>query len=146
MADQTSGSHCGAPPKAPFQYRLDDKADDEEVESLCNYMVGGFHPVALGDVLGDDSRFRVVHKLGHGGYGTVWLCHDKVCKKRRAVKIMAAKASTPDCADFRALGLFDNIDPDTQMANNIQLALEHFWIKGPNGHHLCFVLPLLGPN
>lgn len=61
-----------------------------EVEEIHNYKPGGYHPVAIGDLLGTDNRFRVVQKLGHGGYATVWLCHDMFTRKWRAIKIMAA--------------------------------------------------------
>jgi serine/threonine-protein kinase SRPK3 len=30
--------------------------------------------------------------------------------------------------------------------NNICLPLNHFWINGPNGSHLCFVYPVAGPR
>ncbi|EAQ88771.1 hypothetical protein CHGG_05390 [Chaetomium globosum CBS 148.51] len=117
-----------------------------DIEHHQNYEQNGFHPVLLGDVLGDGGRFRVVHKLGYGGFATVWLCHDKVSKKWRAVKIMRAHPSTADCPDTKALKLFGGISPDVLAANGVQLPLEQFWIEGPNGRHLCFVLPLLGPN
>ncbi|KAK4154916.1 kinase-like domain-containing protein [Chaetomidium leptoderma] len=129
-----------------FKYRLNDDADADEVEDIFCYTPGGYHPVALGDALGDGGRFRVYHKLGFGGYATVWLCHDNISKKWRAVKIMTADSSTPDCAELKALRLFNGIDPDVLAANRLQLALEHFWIDGPNGRHLCFVLPFLGPK
>jgi serine/threonine protein kinase len=129
----------------PNHYILEDYANENDVENLYRYVPGGYHPVALGDVF-DDGRFRVVHKLGFGGYATVWLCRDNTTKKWRAAKIMTAKASKPDCADLRALGLFKGIDSDVLATNHIQLPLEHFWLDGPNGRHLCFVLPLLGPS
>lgn len=143
MTDQTHHSQTGEE-EHQFEFRLENDADPEEVEHIYGYVPGGYHPVALGDRLGDGGRFRVVHKLGFGGYATVWLCHDGVAKKWRAVKIMAAKASTPECADLRALELFAGLDPDVLAANHIQLALDTFWLDGPNGRHLCFVLPLLG--
>ncbi|KAK4039468.1 kinase-like domain-containing protein [Parachaetomium inaequale] len=148
MTDPTRDydSHDEAPAPEMFQYKLDDDADGTEVEDLGNYVPGGYHPVALGDVLGDSGRFRVVHKLGFGGYATVWLCHDNESKKWRTVKVMAAHASTPDCADLRALELFSGTSLDLLAANRVQLALEHFWVDGPNGRHLCFVLPFLGPG
>ena len=132
-----------------YKYKLrhdeDEYVDDwPDVEDLSHYEQGGFHPVLLGDFLGDGGRFRVVHKLGYGRFATVWLCHDSVSKKWRAVKIMAARDSTADCPDMRALKIFDGMDPDVLTAKGVQLPLEHFWIKGPNGRHLCFVLPLLG--
>lgn len=44
-------------------------------EPLERYVLGGFHPVTLGDTF-CDGRYIVRHKLGHGGYSTVWLAWD----------------------------------------------------------------------
>jgi serine/threonine protein kinase len=121
--------------------------DDEDrmfsgFEEFESYERGGYHPIALGEVLRD--RFRVAHKLGFGNDSTVWLCHDSESGKWRAVKIMKASVSTPDCPDLRAMELFKDVDPAELRANHIQLPLEHFYIDGPNGRHLCLVLPFLG--
>ena len=40
-----------------------------------DYVVGGYHPVAVGDVY--DERYEVLHKLGWGVYSTVWCCWDR---------------------------------------------------------------------
>jgi serine/threonine protein kinase len=37
------------------------------------YLVSGFPFVSVGDVL---SHYRIVRKLGHGAYSTVWLAED----------------------------------------------------------------------
>ncbi|KAH6627435.1 kinase-like domain-containing protein [Chaetomium tenue] len=166
-ATSESGLATGLADEALTESALDTDDEDAPMEYLCNYRLvlshqdidnpniedhmnyyedGGFHPVLLGDVLGDGGRFRVVHKLGYGGFATVWLCHDKVSKKWRAVKIIAACASTLDCPDMKTLELFGGISPEVLAANGVQLPLEHFWIEGSNGRHLCFVLPLLGPR
>ena len=48
---------------------------DVDAESLGRYRVGGYHPVHLGDLL-KGGRYKIVHKLGYGGYSTVWLARD----------------------------------------------------------------------
>lgn len=45
-------------------------------EKLSKYRPGGYHPVSLGDTF-KDGRYEIHHKLGWGGFSTVWLAHDK---------------------------------------------------------------------
>ncbi|EAA28883.1 kinase-like protein [Neurospora crassa] len=115
------------------------------VEPLDEYKRDGFHPIIFGDRLGANGRFRVVSKLGAGGYGTVWLCEDTLSPtlKWRAVKVMSAKASKPDCEELRALEVFRSIDRSI-LENDFHLSapLEYFWIDGPNGRHLALVFSL----
>ena len=44
------------------------------LEPPARYRPGGYHPVHIGDIYRE--RYRVIHKLGHGTYSTVWLAHD----------------------------------------------------------------------
>lgn len=44
-------------------------------ELLEQYCPGGFHPVALGDTF-HNGRYVIKHKLGWGGFATVWLARD----------------------------------------------------------------------
>lgn len=46
-------------------------------EGLTGYRPGGYHPVSLGDCF-KDGRYQVYHKLGWGGFSTVWLAKDKM--------------------------------------------------------------------
>ena len=46
-----------------------------EEEKFLDYRPGGFHPIALGDTL-KDGRYKIHHKLGYGGFSTVWLARD----------------------------------------------------------------------
>jgi serine/threonine-protein kinase SRPK3 len=44
---------------------------DIDAEPLQRYCRGGYHPVKLGDAL-NDGTYKILHKLGWGGYSTVW--------------------------------------------------------------------------
>lgn len=63
-----------------------------DAEDLERYESGGFHPVHLGDRY-DNGRYRVVHKLGFGGFSTIWLARDEPEHKWVALKIVVADAS-----------------------------------------------------
>ena len=114
-----------------------------DTEDLERYAPGGFHPVSLGDVY--DERYRVVHKLGAGGFSTVWLARDDTEQRWVSLKIVVADHSEA----------FETKHVATQQAAlrcgsqaNSKLAVEYrrFTIDGPNGRHLCLVLPVLGPS
>jgi hypothetical protein len=47
-----------------------------DAEPLHRYRTGGYHPICLGDIL-KDGRYRILHKLGRGGYSTVWAARDQ---------------------------------------------------------------------
>lgn len=44
-------------------------------ERMAGYKPGVYHPVSLGDRF-KDGRYQIHHKLGWGGYSTVWLAKD----------------------------------------------------------------------
>ncbi|KAI9163422.1 High-affinity methionine permease [Paramyrothecium foliicola] len=48
---------------------------DIDAEPLRRYRPGGYHPVVLGDLL-NHGRYKVIHKLGWGGYATTWAAKD----------------------------------------------------------------------
>ena len=49
---------------------------DTEAEPLHRYRAGGYHPVHLGDMF-KDGRYKVLQKLGFGGFSTAWLARDQ---------------------------------------------------------------------
>jgi hypothetical protein len=49
---------------------------DVDAEPLHRYRKGGYHPVCLGDLL-KDRRYKILHKLGWGGYSTIWAARDQ---------------------------------------------------------------------
>ena len=73
---RTFGSHCLFSTAQAFQMDQFEYACDVDAEPLHRYRAGGYHPVRLGDLL-EDGRYKVLRKLGWGGYSTVWAARDQ---------------------------------------------------------------------
>jgi len=122
------------------------------LEHIHDYEPNGHHPVHLGDVYGNNGRYRVIHKLGHGGFANVWLCRDTEAKeatKYVALKILMAGTSSDDCPELRVNLLktaHNQLAPEGDGRESICFPLDHFKIHGPNGDHISLVYPVLGPN
>jgi serine/threonine protein kinase len=114
-----------------------------DTEDLERYEPGGFHPVHLGDVY--DGRYRVMHKLGAGGFSTVWLARDETEHMWVALKIVVADYSMSVYTKSQL-----SCHAASQCASNAVFLFvvehRHFTLDGPNGRHLCLVLPVLGPS
>ncbi|KAI0860030.1 kinase-like domain-containing protein [Xylaria cubensis] len=121
--------------------------DIGDIEDVEEYRPGGLHPVDMFDTLLDD-RFEVCHKLGSGGMATVWLCYEKAVKKWKAIKINTADRSNEDSPEIRVSKVLQKSGDTSQLLQDYHIAmpLETFWIEGPNGKHLCTVLPVMGPR
>ncbi|KAK3985430.1 kinase-like domain-containing protein [Cladorrhinum sp. PSN332] len=113
-----------------------------DLEPLEEYQQGGFHPVHLGDLLGSDNRYRIIHKLGYGGFGTVWLSRDTKYSTYVALKVMIGDITLDQVPDLNLI----NLDKSIPGAQHIAAPLDQFSITGPNGTHQCIILPVLGPR
>lgn len=108
-----------------------------DVEDLENYVPGGYHPTLIGDIF-FGGRYTVVHKLGFGGYSTIWLARDHQCQRYVSLKILTAEASldSPEGDILHYLMKGDNAHPGKRFISPV---LDHFSFHGPNGHHRCLV-------
>ncbi|KAB8267701.1 kinase-like domain-containing protein [Aspergillus minisclerotigenes] len=107
----------------------------EEVERMEYYRAGGYHPVAIGDRF--HYRYRVVHKLGHSTYSTIWLARDERSHRYVAVKICTADSKSLEIDVLDKLSKPQHLlDMGRTMIPSI---LDRFNIQGPNGNHLCWV-------
>ena len=120
----------------------------ECLEKIWDYEPGGHHPVHLGDLL--HERYKVLHKLGRGGYSNVWLCSDILVHVGQphyvALNIMIAEVSTLDCTELRMTELVRSRAGSRPSSELFSFPLDRFEIKGPNGVHYVFVYPVLGPR
>ena len=122
----------------------------DETEDPERYREGGYHPILLGDEL-HQGRYRIVHKLGHGSYSTVWLVRDQQKAQYAALKIATADASKErtESQVLHRLGLMREWfwhGPDSQGWDFVPEMLDEFEIQGPNGNHKCIVLEPLGAS
>ncbi|CZT49989.1 uncharacterized protein RSE6_10901 [Rhynchosporium secalis] len=116
----------------------------DNVEKIEYYRPDGFHPVKIGDMF---NQYKVVHKLGYGGFATVWLARDTKEERYVALKIVLGQASQ-NVADIDIKGLSHVRDCVARgmLAPYIDLPLDHFWFDGPNGRHMCVVSHFHGPS
>ncbi|KAL4804594.1 kinase-like domain-containing protein [Aspergillus unguis] len=118
----------------------------DRLEKVWDYDEGGHHPVLLDDCFGDSGQYRVIHKLGNGGYANVWLCRVLNTEPTEyvALKILMADASEGNCPERLVFELQDLAKENPSIGEYVCLPLDHFQITGPNGSHLCIVYPLQG--
>jgi serine/threonine protein kinase len=86
------------------------------IENVQRYRPGGYHPVHIGDTL---SKYTVLHKLGYGGFSTVWL----VKRDRTPIQPIVLGAAQPPVTSFHALKILCSDVGD--MAKNNEMAMLH---------------------
>ncbi|KAH6918277.1 kinase domain protein [Coprinopsis sp. MPI-PUGE-AT-0042] len=112
-------------------------------EDLGMYVPGGYHPVELGDLL--HGRYRIMDKLGFGGYSTVWLARDTIQEHYVAVKVCLADLPSNETKILRDISLTSESSPVHPGRNSVPPLLDEFVIEGPNGAHACYTtLPTQG--
>lgn len=142
--DDAAGQHTTikfvdhAPSTSHGTYLAESK---DVLEPLEDYQDGGYHPVYLGDSSGADGRYHVLHKLGHGGFGAVWLCRDAQRSRYVALKTMTSDVASEELIELT----LERLDQSMPGAEYVATPLDHFSVEGPNGTHQCIVLPVLGP-
>jgi hypothetical protein len=127
--------------------RLYIRAVDDDLEKLHGFRPGGYYPIHLQDEL-HDGQYRVIHKLGHGGYATIWLCRDQHADTPSyvAVKILiASEAEKDSCGEVllaanltREGEAVEKVDK-VPVGQHLCLPLKQFVSQSPNGTHIGLV-------
>lgn len=107
------------------------------------YDIGAFHPVVIGDKF-RDGRYTFIHKLGNGGFSTVWLVRDHKTERYMALKVLTAIGSR----SFNEITLQRHIFSPKLVLDNLSIVkiVDRFSFRGPNGRHTCLVLESAGPS
>lgn len=89
----------------------------------------------IGDML--HERYRIVDKLGFGGYSTIWLSLDTRLRQYVAINICIADAQSSESSILKELSY-----PSSSHLrhNSIPLLLDEFKVEGPNGTHTCYTM------
>ncbi|KAK5077816.1 hypothetical protein LTR70_004397 [Exophiala xenobiotica] len=107
------------------------------------YEVGGLHPVLIGDTF-HNGRYTVLHKLGYGGFSTVWLARDQQAERYVALKILSVAGSR----SVNEIAIQRHIFGSGTARDDLPISriIDRFTFKGPNGRHTCLVLQMAGPS
>ncbi|WEW55999.1 hypothetical protein PRK78_001434 [Emydomyces testavorans] len=119
-------------------------AEGLELEDIERYRPGDYHPTHIGDTF-DNGRFRVLHKVGYSSRSLVWLARDLLEGSTLVtLKILIADISGR-CKEDRILNALQSEEHGAE-SMHVPRLLHKFTIDGPNGSHICLVLPLIGPT
>jgi hypothetical protein len=116
-----------------LEYDFDEVAEDPKY-----YTQGLYYPTYIGEILAD--RYRIEHKLGHGGFSVVWMAHDMLNNRDVALKIMM-----PGRSGEQELKQNDIIRAVSD-TSRLLIYQDTFLVAGPHSNHRVLVLPLQGPN
>ncbi|KAL2756966.1 hypothetical protein ACRALDRAFT_1075710 [Sodiomyces alcalophilus JCM 7366] len=110
----------------------------DSLESLEDYRPGGYHPVVIGDILGD--RYRIINKLGFGSYSTIWLARDDQRGVYASVKISTADSVASEAAILQDISNSSSGCNDHPREIPIPTLRHQFSIDGPNGTHQAYAM------
>jgi serine/threonine protein kinase len=113
---------------------------EDEAEPLERYFSNTpYFPAHIGQVL--NQRYRIEHKLGYGGFSTVWMAYDIQTRTSVALKITVAGARGEE-----ELRIQNEIRHSARNPSCLVLYQGFFSLNGHQGRHFVLVLPLCGPS
>ena len=124
------------------------QSEEEDVEQLAEPWYSYdpqetpqvFFPICLGQVL--HERYLIEHKLGYGGFSTVWMAHDLQEKTDVALKVMSLGTWAEN-----EVRIQEEISQHVSDRSHLVTFLDTFLLPRDNDdhHHRVLVLPLMGP-
>ncbi|KAK3299901.1 kinase-like domain-containing protein [Chaetomium fimeti] len=132
-------------PEDSERFKVDWSIDvGNESEDFDRYGGNGFCLIRLGDCIAD--RFTILHKLGHGGFGTVWLVRD--AEERHGRYVALKVVSHLHSENYEVQEVLDRLkkhEGDHGHPGVFLIELERLFHRSSGRRHLCQVFPVLGP-
>ncbi|KAL4762382.1 serine protein kinase [Aspergillus foveolatus] len=117
-----------------------------DAEPLDRYRKGGYHPILLGSFL-SDGRYKILHKLGWGGYSTVWAARDRKSHFLGTYVAVKICLSERECDRIqRELNMLKKLASKHAHSQHVVRLVDNFNTDGPSGKHQCLVFEHLGPS
>ncbi|KAF5568686.1 CMGC kinase [Fusarium napiforme] len=120
-----------------------DSDEEPDVEFACEdinlYPRGFCYPISIGEII--IERYRIIHKLGHGAFSTVWMAHGIIENKDVALKILTLGNSNE-----RDYQMQSEIIGTAKDLTYLLVYHQTFLLPSPHSQHRVFVFPLQGPN
>ncbi|OJD18373.1 CMGC/SRPK protein kinase [Emergomyces pasteurianus Ep9510] len=113
-----------------------------DVEDPNGYHTGRYFPVTLGNEF-RGGRYRVLHKLGWGGFATVWLARDNLTHSNVALKIINVNDSSQEFKILHHLqhSSLAQVHVDHPGRAVVLQLLDHFELATP---YMGLVFPIMG--
>lgn len=113
-------------------------------EELVPIALQNFYPMQMGEVIND--RYQITAKLGFGGRSTVWLARDlrtstKCLSNYVSIKVTVTNDEDKEICDNELERLIHITHANRGHSGYyaVRTLLEHYFIHGPAGEHLCLV-------
>ncbi|EHL00987.1 putative Serine/threonine-protein kinase SRPK3 [Glarea lozoyensis 74030] len=112
-----------------------------ESEPADRYYDGTYYPICIGDVL--HTRYRIIHKLGWGGFSTVWLARDEQTNEDVALKVLVAGSDGEKEYEVQKW-VKESIEEGKR--EGLVLYKDAFQVQGMREEHRVLVMDVVGPN
>lgn len=93
-----------------------DSDEEPDVEFACEdinlYPKGFCYPISISDIIVE--RYRIIHKLGHGAFSTVWVAQDMTENRDVALKILML--GSPDHQHSKGFDVFVTLSSNVSAA------------------------------
>lgn len=121
----------------------DDDDLDNGIDAECSERYDAYdsprvyYPICVGEVV--NQRYSIEHKLGWGGFSTVWMAHDLQTKRDVALKIMTSGSGEEN--EYR---MQREILQSVRDTSHLVTCLDSFLLRGNERNHRVLVMPLRG--